>query len=248
MSPRKVFVAVPCKHGSLRVEMVGSLVREFASLQAHGIRWMLRSQVGDSFIQRVRNCLIGMFMETDATDFFFWDDDVAAPEGAIKKFLDHPVDIVGAAYRAKTDDSIGYPMRQLNWKNSEGPFMEPDPETGLIEVDALGCGFLRFSRSAIEKMIESRKEEWFKAKGIKCWDLCDVKRLPDHGDYEGEDYNLCGTARQAGLQVWLDPNLRMMHVGEKVFEGCIWDDLQAARPVLCTPVKERVKEALKAVI
>jgi len=100
-------------------------------------------------------------------------------------------------------------------------------------------------------MIESRKDEWFKAMGVKCWDLCDVRRLPDHGDYEGEDYNLCKTARAAGLKVWLDPHLRMLHVGEKVFEGCVWDDLQAAelqKPVTGGNVRDRIREAVRAVI
>lgn len=250
---RKVFIAIPCKYGNFRIEMVGSLVTDLGSLHAHDIRWMMRGWAGDTFIQRVRNGLIGMFMETDATDFFFIDDDVGWEPGAMVRLLSHPVDIVGAAYRAKGDDTIGYPMRPLNWRDTNSPaMMDRDPETGLIEVDALGGGFLRFSRSAIMQMIEFRKDEWFTAKGIKCWDLCDVERLPNHGDYEGEDYSLCNTARAAGLKVWLDPDLRMMHVGEKVFEGCIWEDLEKAKarsPIQRDDaVQQRVKEALRAVV
>jgi predicted O-methyltransferase YrrM len=208
----------------------------------YGWGFLIRGHVGDSFVQRARNLLIGMFLETDCTDLFFIDDDIGWPPGALARMLRHPVDIVGATYRVKTDDNVRYPMRELDYKNPHRKRMELNPENNLIEVDAVPGGFLRMSRAAVERLVESRKDTWFRDNGIVAYNLCDVILLPERTGYEGEDYTFCKNIRAAGMQVWLDPHLRMSHVGEQVFEGCLWDDLQSTRP---QNTAQRIKEALR---
>lgn len=244
MSNKHVFLALPCKSGSTRVETTAALLRDCSQLQANGWHFLIRAHTGDSFVQRTRNLLIGEFLETQCDNMIFIDDDIAWEDGALLKLLNHPVDVVGATYRVKDDNAIRYPIRELDYKNIHRPALEfmRNPETGLCEVDALPGGFLRISRAAIERAVEARKDTWFRDMGTTAYELCHVRLLPTRTGYEGEDYSLCRTLRDTGSKVWLDPHIRMMHVGEKVFEGCLWDDLQAMRP---QNTAHKIKEALR---
>lgn len=237
---RKAFFAFPSKHGEFRIETTAMLLESYAPMMYKG--WhhpLVRGLVGDSFIQQARCLLIGEFLSTDCTDLFFVDDDTAAEAGAIQKFLECPVDFVAASYPVRDDSNRRYPIKFIDDKKPD-----IDPETGLMEVRNVPLGFARFKREGLERLVEQHAADWFKFNGILAWKVCDVNFMPTHTGWQGEDYSLCDNWRKSGQKVWLDPKINMAHVGEKVFRGCLWDDLKAMEP---QDTAEQIRETLKVV-
>jgi hypothetical protein len=40
--------------------------------------------------------------------------------------------------------------------------------------------------------------------------------------YVGEDYLFCDRARADGFQVWVDPTIKLGHMGVQEYEGRLW--------------------------
>jgi len=242
MEYRNVFLAFPSRTGSMRLQTAAALLRDCSEFGARGWNYQIRGRIGDGFIQRARNLLVSEFLLTNCTDLFFLDDDVTWEEGALARILLHPVDLVGATYRVKDDSVIRYVMRRLHYDNPNPPIIVRDTETGLLEIDGLPGGFMRISRAGILRMVEQRKDtEIVDANsGLRTWDLFDVVRLKT--GYEGEDYTFCRRWREGGGKVWLDPDIRTGHIGDKQFNGCFAEELKA---LTATSLEEHIRRELE---
>ena len=96
-----------------------------------------------------------------------------------------------------------------------------------MEVDTLPFGFVHITRAGIETMVEQRKDTWFDDMGIRAYDLFDIRLLAARTGYEGEDYSFCVRWREGGQKVWCDPDIKLGHIGEKNFTGCLGEELKA---------------------
>lgn len=185
----------------------------------------------DSLIAHARNVLVSKFLDSQATDMFCLDADVACGPGAFTRLMTHQVDFVCGVYRTKSDTEK-YPVVGLEAGASQ------DVKTGLIEVKDVPFGFARISRSAIEKMVEACKDDWFWANNeerFKCWPLFNTE-IKDH-IFWGEDYYFCRKWREVGGRIWIDPDIRLAHVNGdgKSFAGSLAEYLRS---------KQQPKEAL----
>lgn len=224
MQNRKIFFAMPTRLGIPKLDTTASLMSEIDMILRHGWHWMMRSRVGDSYPHRVRNLLAAMFFETDCTDLVWIDDDICWQRGDLIRLITHPVDFVAATYRVKDDSSVRYPMR---WLNDDASNRKRNPETGLLEVAAVPFGFVRITRSAMERFRDTREDMWFVDNGQKAWNLFDIiLKYGDPGGYNGEDYVFCERFREAGGKIWLDPDIKLGHTGDKTFVGCLADELK----------------------
>jgi len=163
--------------------------------------------VGDSLISHARNVCVAKFLESDCTDLFFLDSDVACGPGAFSRIMKHPVDLVAGVYRVKSE-TVRYPVEWL------GPGdLWADPATGLLEVRDVPFGFVRLTRAAVEKMVEAHKDEWFTAAGaesLKCWLLFNTEVKDNR--FWGEDFYFCRQWRELGGKVWVDPEIPLQHI------------------------------------
>lgn len=238
MEFRKAFLAFASRHASFRIETTAALLEAYGLMMYKG--WhhpIFRGWCGDSFVQQARSLLVGEFITTDCTDFVSIDDDITWQDGGLQRLMEHPVDIVAATYRVKDDTNTRYPlMFEEDWDG------KLDPVTGLIPMRNVPFGMIRIKRAALERMIEAYKDDWFRLQGILGWKLFDIPFMPTHTGWQGEDYTFCDKARAIGEKIWLDPKIKTGHIGEKVFYGCLWDDLQALKG---TDTKEHIRAALE---
>lgn len=219
---RRVFLAIPTMTGKCLPGTEKSV--EFFQTEAECLGWKFTQfrWAQDSLIAHARNVCVAKFMESDCTDLFFLDSDVACGPGAFTRLMTHSPEIVAAVYRAKCDE-MRYPVTPIDGGATQ------DMETGLLEVKDIPFGFVRIRRSAIEKMQAADSDNWFYANNAdrtKCHTLFNT--VVEDRLFWGEDYYFCRKWRGIGGKVFVDPEIRLAHVNGdgKAFSGSFADYLR----------------------
>jgi hypothetical protein len=208
--PRRVLVGTPCYDGRIEVWYANSLIQTIRAGLQLGVEILPIWLSYDALIQRARNDLMGIMHETGFDDIVFIDSDIEwAPEDFFK-LLNYPVDVVGGTYPKKGD------MEQYVAKILD-PQRQRDPNTGLLQVDGLGTGFLRMSKRAVDYLwdVSTPYEEKDQGK-VRRW-IFDVEI--QNGEIFSEDILVCQKLNNAGLNVWLDPTITCAHIGTKRYQG-----------------------------
>lgn len=227
---QKVYIAMMSRDRP-EIETSLALVTAMRDIEKAGGRMTLKYVVRDSIISKTRNQFVADFLASDCTDLIMLDDDVVWEPKAIQRLLSHDCDVVGGVY-PKRRDPLEFPVRRL-------PGASMDLATGLMEVKFLPTGFLRMTRSCLERMTEYYSDLAYKdddAKGGKATALFwfDLYPDPDTGEITvwGEDFTFCRRWRDMGGQVFLDTLLRFKHMGRKAYEGCYAESLPVSEVLL----------------
>lgn len=217
---KHVLVAIPCYSGMIHMGTMRSIITDMLAITDAGHKFTLIDDLGNAMIADCRAQIVADFMGSDCTDLIFIDSDVMWGKGDLLKLLEYPVEFVAAVYPQRKDP-INYCVRWLEDRKE----LWADPETGLLEVDGVPAGCMRLSRSVIEKMIDVYPETEFWCQRVpneKAWDLFGGYRSKDNPRIKfGEDYSFCRRWRDIGGQIWIDPRMKMGHVGFKTFVGSI---------------------------
>lgn len=217
----KIMVAIPAYTGTIHLGTMRSLMTDLLALQARGDEWVVHDECGNALIADARALIVSQFMASDCDQLVFVDSDVSWEAGALLKLVDAKVDFVAGIYPQRKDP-INYCVKWL----SEGELWA-DKETGLLEVAGVPAGFMRISRNMIERMIEQYPDTEFyveSAPNTRAWALfCDY-RIGKHK--MGEDYAFCRRWTDMGGKIWVDPEIKMGHVGYKTFVGHLGDYLR----------------------
>lgn len=212
---KHVWIAVPAYTGMIHLGTMRSMLTDFMALTARGDKAEIYDESGNAMIADCRAVIVAKFLESDATDLVFVDADVVWEAGALVRLVDHPVEFVAGIYPYRRDP-IDYP---ISWIQDRKDLIA---ENGLLEVEGVPAGFMRLSRSMLEKMVDHYPDTTFLTQHTKsktAYGLFDTYRI---GKMKfGEDYAFCRRWRDIGGKVWIDPEIRMGHVGFKTFEGHI---------------------------
>lgn len=218
---RSVFIATPIARHPVR-QYTNSLVQTCIRLSEVGIRCYVQNVVGNSNLPRARNELVAAFLASDYDDLLFIDDDMGWDPSAVIRLLasDKPViGGVGSKKCLKPDSDVTKWCCRF-WLDR--PLRQDD--MGNVEVESVGTGFLKISREVFEKMIAAHPE--WKRRGWSDWP--EERKATyyrffrfDHDDPDeiGEDYDFCRSWRALGGEVWIDPTIKLLHVGEYEFTG-----------------------------
>lgn len=225
---QKVYIAMPSLSGRPDVATMASLVETMGSLQAARVPVKLKPLIGDSIISRTRNFFVSDFLASDCTDLIMIDDDLSWEPGAVMRLLSHPCDVVGGAYPKRQDD-LEFPVRRRAGA-------KVDLSTGLLEVDLLPTGFLRMTRTCLERMVSAYASLAYRDPHLPdrlfhalFW--VELGRGLDGGEHLevwGEDFTFCRRWREIGGHVWLDTLLAFHHIGRKTWHGRYADALPVA--------------------
>lgn len=208
ISPKiNVLFATPTFDFSFCAEYQTSMLSTSIHLAQHKIPFRARFVAGMCFIDLARNQLSHHFLnETDCTDLFFIDSDVGWDFRAVKRFLEYPQEVVGGLVPKRWDEEP-YHDRALTGR----------VENGLIETVEVPTAFLRIKRSVFEKMDEAYPE------------YADYHTLDSGKPYfqtgyfnkhfHGEDIFFCRQWTALGGSIWIDPDVRFTHRGQKFWEG-----------------------------
>lgn len=215
LAGRHIWLTIPTYTGTVHVETMRSVIDDMLDVANAGCHVTLVDESGNAMIAHGRDVLCAKFLADEtATDLIFIDHDVVWPKGTIRSLMLHPVEVVGAVY-PKRADPLGFHCRYL-----DKPYLEADPENGLLEVAGVSAGCLRIARSCLEKMIEAYPEKAFNDKNApngEAWGLFD--NIHEDRAYFGEDYSFCERFRRIGGRIWVEPEIEMAHIGFKTFRG-----------------------------
>lgn len=206
---RNVMIAAPSYDGTITVWHASALSETCKLGLTKGINVFCIYMSYDSLVQRARNDIIQLALDSQVDDLVFIDCDVDwAPEDFFK-LLEYDVDVVGGIY-PKKGDREEYPVKLL------GDTFTIE-ENGLVEVDGIATGFLRLTKKAIQKIWDHSQEytESHKPKPIRMvFDIAIV-----NGELVSEDIIFCKKWRELGEKVWFDPSIKLSHVGTKRWNG-----------------------------
>lgn len=228
-APLRVLIGTPSLTGALDVWYVHSHNQTIRLCIQLGIDLRELYLCYDSIVQNARNDIVKAALDNGFDDLIFIDADQEWDPAWVPKLLSYPVDCVGAAVRKKTDQAELYNVRAEGGPHS---FM-PGPDGLLTSPDmALGCGFLRFSRRALQVLWDNSEpyEVWGSGKGQSRW-IFDIR--PKDGHLIGEDTHVSDKLRAHGIQTYVDPAMTCGHIGMKKYTGDFakWlAGLQAATP------------------
>lgn len=218
-----VVIAIPAYTGMVHLGTMRSIIHDMMELVKRGDRVTIQDESGSTDLPDARAQMVFRFLKGGGTHLVNIDNDVCWEAGALVKLVDYPVDCVGAAY-PKREDPISFPVRYLDREE-----LRADPKTGLLEVEAIQGGFVRYSRAMLERMCEAYDHLWFKTDRYpdeRLHALFEPMRLGS-GAKLGEDFSFFHRWHLIGGQVWVDPEINMAHVGPKAFIGKFGDWLRS---------------------
>jgi hypothetical protein len=209
----KLMIATPAYSGNVTIPYALSYAQTAFTLQAHGIEVQPLIVSSGSLLVAERNRLIQAFWESDCTHILCIDSDLGWPVQAVLAMLDTKKEFVAGVYpaRGKTHEFIFRPI-----KNAQGGIVQDDTHKHLLKMEYIPAGFMLIAKSAIMKMRDKHKDLYYEPKDKRnnpepgyCFFNTEVWQ----GEFWGEDFVFCRKAREAGVDIWVDPLIQFDHAG-----------------------------------
>lgn len=228
-----IMFCLPMFGGMCHGDFALSLMRTVLLLTQLGYRVNTQAMFNESLITRARNNLSRTFMEDKSMDFMmFIDADIVFSEQDVLRLILSDRDFVGGVYPRKTinwgsvaraakadkadpqDWACSYLFNAVGMEGNEAD------EDGLIEVTHAATGFLLLKRKVFETLapLTPTYEDVVQGNSVTGHDFFKVG-VGDNGKYTSEDYWFCNSWRKAGGRIYVNPYLRLGHIGTHTFNG-----------------------------
>jgi len=208
---KKVMIATPAYDGSVHVPYAIALSETTMLLLNNGVQVAYNITTSGSLLVAERNRILKLFMQSDATHLLCIDSDLGWVPQFVLKMLLADKEFIAGVYPGR--DGKTFTFRTFN--NDDSSIVE---ENGLLKMQYIPAGFMLMTRSVIEKLMKKFPELYFEPKhesmkkengwlffNTELWD----------GEFWGEDYVFCRKAREAGVDIWVDPLIPFDHAGVK---------------------------------
>lgn len=250
---KQVYIATPAYGGLMNVNYVKSLLALIGMFRDLGILHAVSFRYNESLITRARNDMVHDFLTNhpSCTDLLFIDSDIGFDPNDILRYLIHD-----------EEEIIGTPCvrKKLNWDriisvgNRNGQLSNDDyiklgaefvinfehgseikqiSTNKLVEVQDVGTGLVKISRSAFEKIKEAVPDRYYWPMGGEENNgqpiymffqsgLDEESKAFNQGGlphYVPEDFAFCRLAKAAGVKVWIAPWPATSHMGSFIFQG-----------------------------
>lgn len=207
---KKVFLATPAYDGKVHVQFAIALAETHTLLASKGIEFQVQINCSGSLLAAERNRLVEAFLKSDATHMLCVDSDLGWPPMAVVGMLDHDVEFVAGVYPTRKDNMFLF----RPFKNEDGSVVKSDKN--LLKMEYIPAGFMLLKRSVIEKMKAHFPDLAFTPK-VENDQMFSGHALFNtevwEGEFWGEDYYFCRKAREAGIDIWVDPLVEFDHAG-----------------------------------
>ena len=240
-----IFLATPCYGGLVTEPFHRSMLNFTNILQTNQIPFTSMTLANESLVTRARNTLAAAFLERkNCTHLMFVDADIEFDWDSILRLLDHDKDVVVGAYPKKgiewqdlhNDISAGIVPKHdtelystsyaLNFeKASDGNLIS---ENGLFKLKDAGTGFMLIKREVFNKLINSFPNIKYtndiniqSSVSNDFYAFFDTSIDKVSNRYLSEDYTFCRRWQSVGGEIWLDPDIKLNHIGHHVFTGHI---------------------------
>ena len=226
-----VMIATPAYDGKVCAGYASSLAQTAAGFAQEEIPFRISILPNLALLSHARNQLVAEFMAwSPGTHLLLADSDIQWQPDDVLTLLHHNCDVVAGIYQSRHGsqnfemqmprDSSGRPLQPL-WPN----------DTGLIEIAACGLGFVCIKVEVFKKMFAAYPELKITApefRGPAAAFHYDLFRLVD-SEYLGEDFSFCRRWRAIGGKIFCDPQIRLRHHGQRVYDACPTDFLGQAK-------------------
>ena len=200
-------------------------------LDRTGIEFTDGTVVGDAAVDRARSIVASTFLRSDADVMISIDSDIwfrAVDAIALaEKAQEH--DVIGALYmtrRLKTQPAIMLPP---------GEGISFDPSARPVETPFVAGGFTAVNRRVFEALsaeLPLCHQGWSdRGADTSFWPFYMPFVIPSETEgniYLSEDWAFCQRAKDAGFKVWLDPSIRLGHIGSYMYT--LEDLIRAPKP------------------
>ena len=224
LAGRRLFIALPAYDFKVSLKLAVSLAKFAQSAGQHGVDIQIGSICGCSVVSRVRNLLAKDLLESDCTDLIFIDSDINFEADDIFRLMawasDPKKGIVAGVPRTRSEDKVY--ITDLDYDENGQLTMNG---MGLVRAKRVATAFMLVRREVFE-VLSSKHPEWEyddKRSNRRLNAMFDFK-VTDEG-YMGEDFLFCDRARAEGFEVWIDPTIKLGHMGVQEYKGAFGNDV-----------------------
>lgn len=218
VSGRKLFIGLPAYDHKVSVKLAVSLAKLAQAVEAHGVSLVIGSLCGCSVVSRARNLLVQDFFETDCTDLMFIDADISFDHTDVLRLLALGCD-------AKNAVLAGVPRTRTVEKSyiarlNHDPAMRLTFDSmGLVRAERVATAFMLIRREVLTTLRDEHPEwvAYDPRVGKDISSIFDFKS--ERSGYVGEDFLFCDRAREHGFEVWIDPTIKLGHMGVQEYMG-----------------------------
>jgi len=236
---KKIMIGTPMYGGMATHAYIGGLLSNFEILRQNDIKVDWNLMGNESLITRGRNYIADHFLQSDSTHLMWIDADIGFERNAILKLLNYDEDFIGAAYpkkmidweRIRTTSILSTNPNNIrdhgssyvvNFLDNEHNINKTN-DKGLVEMRHLGTGFMLVTKKVFKKMRSNCRQARASNFGqFANWYTEYFKTdLDEDGILQSEDWVFCNQWRDVGGKIWLDPTIKLDHVGTYIYEGDI---------------------------
>lgn len=221
LAGKKLMIGLPAYDHKVGVKMAVSLMRLAQNVLEYGITIQVSSIAGCSVVTRARNMIAEEFLKSDCDSLMFIDSDMSfSPDDVIRLLaFNQERPIVAGAYEARKKGKIYI----LTLDDDNGQIVMDS--MGLVKAKRVATGFMMIRRDVFTKLAELHPEWLHKDVNSDAlmYSFFDFKVTPE--GYIGEDFLFCERAIDAGFTVWIDPTIKLGHMGIHEFESDFGNDI-----------------------
>jgi len=223
LAGRSVFIALPAYDFKVSLKLAISLAQFAQQAQQHGVDIQIGSICGCSVVSRARNLLAQDMLDSDCTDLMFIDADINFEAADIFRLMAWTSD-------PKRGIVAGVPRTRSTAKQYIATLDQDDGELtmdgmGLVRAQRVATAFMMVRRDVFETLNAAHPEWRYYDERTKRTVPCIFDFLLTDEGYVGEDYLFCDRAREQGFEVWIDPTIKLGHMGVQEYEGDFGNDI-----------------------
>ena len=249
LSTTHVHYCTPCYGGQITEGFFRSWSKAHMTYTKYGIPYSVTTSANESLVTRARCHMVAYMMANPkATHLMFIDADINFDCVDILHMLQHDKDIIVGAYPKKDLDwremerkvlqgkqrtieelkSLGsnYALN-FQWQdNEQTKEKEIITSDGLIKLKDAATGFMLIKREVFLKMMDAYPDLYFqndlqlpKEESKYTYLFFDAMHEKETKRYLSEDYAFCRRWQAIGGEVWLDPLIKLDHIGHFTFPG-----------------------------
>ena len=223
LAGRSVFIALPAYDFKVSLKLAISLAQFAQQAQQHGVDIQIGSICGCSVVSRARNLLAQDMLDSDCTDLMFIDADINFEAADIFRLMAWTSD-------PKRGIVAGVPRTRSTAKQYIATLDQDDGEItmdgmGLVRAQRVATAFMMVRRDVFETLDAAHPEWRYYDERTKRTVPCIFDFMLTDEGYVGEDYLFCDRAREQGFEVWIDPTIKLGHMGVQEYEGDFGNDI-----------------------
>jgi hypothetical protein len=210
---KKIMIATPAYGGNVNIQYLLSFTQTVNLLESVGVKTQPLLVSSGSLLVAERNRLTQAFWESDCTHMLCIDADLGWPAEALVAMINFEKEFVAGVYPARNGDNQ-FIFRPI--KNEDDSIVRDKDFKHLLKMEYIPAGFMLIARSAIEKMRNKHIDLYYEPKDKRNnpeAGYCFFNTEVWEGEFWGEDFVFCRKAREAGVDIWVDPLIQFNHAG-----------------------------------